>query len=279
LGEALDKLDANWEGSDLRKLSVNSMIGLWAAPRQYTYMTKTHEGLDDICFEGAKVRRGLAEFALEEVVLRFEQVSNTSMSTLHRQIIDAEALLLARVASYMRFTLTARCIKECRVDSVLFQGGRKAPELMKRVSALTYGDLHAPPEDNHFQKFIRHEHEAKSDTLAFRTYSIKPEDPVILRGSYKIPKMDVMPPQPCVDWTYFSEEAFKAICLNGGSGYISGIAGVGKSYTMLQITKALEEQGRWVKTHAASQNIGGQTCDSFLHKYGNGGFSSKNAAW
>ena len=67
--------DASWEGSDLKKLSVNSMIGLWAAPRQYTYMTRTHEGLDDICFEGAKVRRSLNEFALEEVVLRIEQVS------------------------------------------------------------------------------------------------------------------------------------------------------------------------------------------------------------
>ena len=82
-----------------------------------------------------------------------------------------------------------------------------------------------------------------------------------------------------MDWTYFSLEEFKAKILKGESGYISGIAGVGKSYTMLQITKLLEEQGKWVKkvslTHAASQNIGGQTCDSFLHKYGNGGFASQ----
>ena len=96
LQKALDSLDGAWEGvSPLhKKLACNAMIGLWANPKQYTFQTKVHEPeYDDTLFEGAKVRRELKEFSLHELVLRFEQCSNSTMATLHRQIMDAEALL------------------------------------------------------------------------------------------------------------------------------------------------------------------------------------------
>ena len=50
-------------------------------------------------FEGCKAERMLEEFGLKEVVMRFEQVSNQTMSILHRQIIDAEALLMVSQCS------------------------------------------------------------------------------------------------------------------------------------------------------------------------------------
>ena len=68
------------------------------------------------------------------MVMRFEQVSNSTMSTLHRQIMDAEALLMARAAFQLRQSIPARQLREIRVDSLLIQAGRKAsyqPDLRK----------------------------------------------------------------------------------------------------------------------------------------------------
>jgi len=83
-----------------------------------------------------------------------------------------------------------------------------------------------------------------------------------------------------VAWNFLSAEAFTdKIVKDRASGYISGIAGVGKSWTMKGLRKELEAQGVWVKVvakcHVAALNAGGQTADSFLHKYQNGGFAQK----
>ena len=134
-------------------------------------------------------------------------------------------------------------------------------------------------QDNCFQKFIRHEHELQSSAVAFRAFTIKNDDQLILRGCYKQLKMEVPPPQPCVDWTYHSLPDFQKKLLNRESGYISGIAGTGKSFTMKALREELQAQGIWVKTvakcHVAALNAGGGTADAFLHKYCNGGFSQK----
>ena len=53
---ALDKIDEVWgQTSDptKKKLSFNSMLGLWANPNSYIYTVKTHEPyMDDAVFEG-----------------------------------------------------------------------------------------------------------------------------------------------------------------------------------------------------------------------------------
>ena len=159
------------------------------------------------------------------------------MATLHRQIMDAEALLMAKVGYELRQCLPGRQIRECRVDSILFQAGRRAKAVMEKVAALTYADLNAPPQDNYFQKFVRHDHELQSATRAFRAYTIKNDDQLILRGCYKQLKMEVAPPQPCVEWTYHNLEGFSQKVTKRQSGYISGIAGTGKSVTMKALRK------------------------------------------
>ena len=182
LMEALEKVDAAWGESEKRKLGINSMIGLWQNPRQYSYQAKTHEGLDDVLFEGAKAERVLEEFGLREVVMRFEQVSNQTMSLIHRQIIDAEALLLARLAADLRQTISARALKECRVDSIVIAAGRKK-EVLCRVQQLTYADM------------------GLSSRRCFRAHPIPGDDPVLLKGNIKLPTVNAAPPVPCVDWT------------------------------------------------------------------------------
>ena len=117
--------------------------------------------------------------------------------------VDAQASRQVALKLVFR-SVPARQIREVRVDSLLVQAGRRATEVMKRVTGMTYGDLNAPPKDNCFQKFLRHNHELESNTLAFRAYSVKADDPVILRGCYRQLRMEVPPPKPCVEWTYLS---------------------------------------------------------------------------
>ena len=50
----------------------------------------------------------LQELALEETVMRFEQISNSTMSVLHKQIMDAEHLHMARLAYELRAMMPAR---------------------------------------------------------------------------------------------------------------------------------------------------------------------------
>ena len=83
---------------------------------------------------------------------------------------------------------------------------------MQNVTSLTYADLNTPPQDNCFQKFVRHEHELQSNVVAFRAFTIKNDDQLILRGCYKQLKLEVPPPQPCVDWTYYSLPDFQKSC-------------------------------------------------------------------
>ena len=102
---------------ELAKRTINAMIGLWPCPRQFAFQTRMHElGMDDTVFEGAKVDRSLAEVSLEEVVMRFEQINNSTMSAQHRQIMDAEHLHMARLAYEMRSILPYRQLREVRVD-------------------------------------------------------------------------------------------------------------------------------------------------------------------
>ena len=117
--EALVKVVAAWgavEDSPSHgesKQSINSMIGLWSNSRQFSFQSRTHEpGMDDTIFDGAKVHRTLDEFKVEEMIMRFEQSSNSTMSVLHRQIMDAEHLHMARLAYYMRTMIPARHPKD-----------------------------------------------------------------------------------------------------------------------------------------------------------------------
>ena len=165
-----------------------------------------HEpGMGDTVFEGAKVHRALAEFSLEEVVMRFEQISNSTMSVLHRQIMDAEHLHMARLAYEMRSILPCRQLREVRVDSIVFQG-RQGAAVATHLKTLTHGDLQGLPKDHTFAKHMRTNSELASDECAFRVKTVQADDPLILRGFYRLPVIKAEAPEPCVDWSFITAE-------------------------------------------------------------------------
>ena len=224
LETALDKIDETREKTckpDEKKLSINSMLGLWANPKQYSFLVKTHEPyMDDAVFEGVKVRRLLKEFALEEVVMRFEQVSNSTMSTIHRQVIDAEQVILAKMRrELMKCGLSFRELKEVRVDSCLIEvGKRKAEAVMQRMREITYDDLNNQSFKTGIQRYFTKNvvvEEASRISFfddgqaskAFRADPIKNDATVILQGVHKLPTTEAESPTPCPEWTFWDKEA------------------------------------------------------------------------
>ena len=65
--------------------------------------------------------------------------------------------------------------------------------------------------------------------------ALVPGQPLAAQGAYKQLKMEVPPPQPVADWTYYSLPDFQKKLLNQESGYISGIAGTGKSFLLTTV--------------------------------------------
>ena len=127
-----------------KKLSINSMIGLWANPTNYVYTCTTEEpGYTDVIFEGVMRTRYIEEFGLEQNIRQYEQVSNSCIVPIHMQILDIEQLLLTRMREMLTTTcrLTMRNIKECRVDSCLIQSGdTRAGEVLDKVERFTNED-------------------------------------------------------------------------------------------------------------------------------------------
>ena len=177
------------------------------------------------------MRRLLKEFSLEEVVLRFEQVSNTSMSTIHRQVIDAEMVVLAKMRRELtRCGLSLRELKEVRVDSCLIQAPkRNAEKVMQTMRDLTYNDLNttkSPGLERYFKKVVVKEEmpqDERGKARVFRAEVIQDDAVTILQGAHKLPTINADPPIPCQSWTYMDkEEARRRVMEDGQSVYISG---------------------------------------------------------
>ena len=113
---------------------------------------------------------------------------------------------MARLAYELRSMMPARQLRECRVDSIAFQPGRRAAEAVKHIKTLTHGQLQVLPKDHAFSKYTRTHSELPSDVPAFRVQAVKADDPVILRGCFQPPILKAEPPKPCVEWSYLTAE-------------------------------------------------------------------------
>ena len=121
----------------------------------------------------------LKEFALEEEVMRFDQVSNTSMSTIHRQVLDAEVVILAKMR------------REVTDDDL---NTTKSPGLEK-----------------HFKKILVHEPsppasflETRGAAKVFRADAIKNDATVILQGVHRRPTTGAERPTECAEWKCYT---------------------------------------------------------------------------
>ena len=297
--DALDKIEQMWNSVDesLRKLSINSMIGLFSNSISHTYICKTKEpGFDDTLFEGTKRMRILQEFGLEQVVLEHELVSNACMTPIHMQIIDSELLMLARMrnALVLHCGLTLRHIKESRVDSCLIQAGNKREdEVIEKIQQFTRSmreddfkkakilELLAPHNGSGLiPSAPATAQDGVPEPKCFRAEQLGGEklERTRLRGHYKLPVTNAVAPEDPLEWTWHTPETAMEAVLNGQSVYISGIGGTGKSYNMKRMVKALQENNVKVmilaKCHVATLNAGqglpektAMTAQAFVHQF------------
>ena len=141
--------------------------------------------------------------------MRFEQVSNSTMSTIHRQVIDAEQVILAKMRrELMKCGLSFRELKEVRVDSCLIEiGKRKAEAVMQRMREITYDDLNNQSVKTGIQRYFTKNvvvEEASRISFfddgqaskAFRADPIKNDATVILQGVQKLPTTEAELPTP-----------------------------------------------------------------------------------
>ena len=129
---------------------------------------------------------------------------------------------------------------------------------------------------------------AWGDGAVFRAEQLTSEqlEKTRLKGNYNLPVSDAEPPEPPLEWKWHDREtALQAVVEKGESVFISGIGGTGKSHTMKEMVKRLQEKDVHVKIiakcHVASLNAGqglnegtAMTAQAFVHQYNSvGGFT------
>ena len=96
---------------------------------------------------GVKWRKGLQDFGVEQGIMKKERVGINTMNPVHRQVMDAEQVMVAKMRRELRVScgLAWDQLCETRVDSCLFQTGKRAmTKTLEHMRKLTYADLHKP---------------------------------------------------------------------------------------------------------------------------------------
>lgn len=153
---------------------------------------------------------------------------------LYDMILHQEASLMARKLRALRWTK----IYELNTDSILYQG-------------------EPPLHDDRYRYHHTVEHR--------------------LRGAWKLDKVLLNHPRPTVSQEVLlmadEDEALQHL-ERGGSLYLQGLAGTGKTHFIARVKARFEELGLKVllasKTHVAAANIEGETFDSLKHRFGCG---------
>ena len=271
VAEPLRLMIEAWQDPEMSKMSVNSMIGLWAKDELELFKVRTGGPEDD---QGACQTR-LFEFAPGEKVIDRIYVTrllgNSSMRPIHDLIMHTEATRVAQ----MRFIMVSlgipqRSIKDVKTDAIILKGSLKLKmEALLEASKITFAEL--PRLRNRYG-------EQRQTFLDCRaTVAGRPGDDEEvfrlscsahrLQGNYKEPFRHAEPPAPLRPWKDVTAY------LPGQSLLILGAPGTGKSHFLRELVTKLRGEGFVVdcisKTHASCGNLGMDcvTADHFTHAH------------
>ena len=132
---------------EMSKFAVNSMIGLWAIDREYSYnvVSSTFEGdCPTTCnfkrifsYEGGHI----TDFVTKRVVSK-----TTSMRPIHDLTLSHEAMQVGKMLYVCKKQQAA--IYELKTDSVLFRPRKRAKTVLPEITAATHvRDLFEPVQD------------------------------------------------------------------------------------------------------------------------------------
>ena len=110
---------------DVRKKGINALLGIWSIDTHTTHIVTTQFDKYDVHFTG-KVTTRDAPGGMHDLIYTQLSVKNTCMRPIVHQILDRELTLLSEIALKIELLgIPMRCIKQCRVDSLLVQPGKR----------------------------------------------------------------------------------------------------------------------------------------------------------
>ena len=176
----MEIMEKAWEGSDLAKLSVNSLIGLWAIDEATSLKTRTSTREDgrpktDHCLTSIFEYEGGIVY---DFTTRTRLISNASCRPLHDLCMCTEAARVGQMLLAIR--LAGAVPYEIKTDSVLFKAKKRKPV---ELDKLTFRDLSTlftkgyPLARPKVQQTV-----VLSDSFPFRQNKAREED--LLRGCY-----------------------------------------------------------------------------------------------
>ncbi len=270
LSEPLRVMEEAWDGDlTLAKLSVNSLIGLWAIDEQTSIKVRSSRREDDAPAQGcltSTFHYGDGQ-CIYDFITRTKLLSNASCRPLHDLCMCTEAV---RVGQMLFAVKMAKALPyELRTDSVIFRPQKRRKIELDKV---TYRDL---------------------DTLYTRAYPIaRPPVQMAAISSNNHPfrqckameknmlsgSAELFSPSRTWDlklrpreWRDGDPQQGERWVLEKQSLLVLGIAGTGKTTYCQGIVERLQAAGETVniisKTHVASRRAGGVTADHWVRRH------------
>jgi hypothetical protein len=139
----LEKMEAAWDDRDLRKNSVNQMVGLWAIKN--TEALSVVSSNDDVDGKGRRTKRAFDYDSgiMYDHIYVTSLVDNASMRPIHDQILHTEYTRMAQLFYIItQLKIPQRCISNCKTDCFILQGyAAKTRALLEKVAETRICDL------------------------------------------------------------------------------------------------------------------------------------------
>ncbi len=271
LSEPLRLMEDAWDGDlTLAKLSVNSLIGLWAIDEQTSIKVRTSRREDDAPAQGCLTSAfhygdGDKQF-IYDFVTRTKLISNASCRPLHDLCMCTEAVRVGQML------LTAKMAKgipyELRTDSVTFRPQKRRKIELDKV---TYRDL-----DTIYTRAFPIARPpvqlaaSSSNDHPFRQYKATGSRPMNSAELFSPSRTWDLQLRPR-EWRECSPQDGEQRVLEKQSLLVLGIAGTGKTTHCQGIVERLQAAGETVniisKTRVASRRAGGATADHWVRRH------------
>jgi hypothetical protein len=278
LQSALTKMEESWPdtdlGRDLRKRSINSLIGILCIDEASIWTVKSVLNEGEVRYMDYSVRT-TNEFGTHGDTVTdcyYEtRLDNAYRSTrpIHDHCLHTELTRLAMAVDYIRkLGVPRQDICTFKTDSVGFYARQKRKSKCMELQELTFASLKRPK--------LLTQSEVSSTESTSKVFRVTEEKKPLLTHP-TLPIIDADPPI-LENWAWRDHPAEAALELvdSGQSFCLRGEAGTGKTYMTRQIVSHLQEKGERVqcigKTHVAcsllhSESTPSMTVQRFVYKH------------
>ena len=266
--EPLRLMSDAWEGDELMaKRSINAMIGIMSIDHNWMYNHSCSTRQDD-----ARVGAAISSFqeggqTIWDFCEATRILSNVSYRPVHDMCLSSEHAMVGKILFLLKSTRQIPC--ELRTDAVLYKTVKRKDS---NPSSIRFRDLHLLRQRYSDVSGVRKLDQRvditpiMSEEPVFRVHAATEAD--MLQGTPAEPRRCCEPPNVACQWKYIASAGEEI--MKGGSVFIEGVAGTGKTTLAQGIIERMRSLGKKClaisKTHVASSKIDGNTADSFVRR-------------